>query len=409
MKHGLDFGGPVFWGIIVIGIIAFGCGFVLVWVILRPIERFVERARQHPALSRAETDQGEKKNKSIDKLEQFSQVFEQLTDVLSHVDAREYFPEIVGDSRALRGVLSQIIKVAPTDSTVLILGESGTGKEIIATAIYNNSLRKKKPFIKLNCVAIPEGLWESELFGHEKGAFTGATAKKAGKFELANGGSLFLDEIGDMPLETQGKILRALQEREFERVGGVRTIKVDVRFIAATNKDLSAMVKQGKFREDLYYRLDVFSLKIPSLKERKEDIPILLDHFLKDMKKDIEISPMVMQMLMSYSWPGNIRELKNTIERASVMCEDKTMENHHLPETLKKGFGANVSPSLNQSMSIDEQLAEIEKNMIMNALRQTNGIQVRAAEILKINQRGLWHRTKKYNIDVKEFKKTLKQ
>ena len=220
--------------------------------------------------------------------------------------------------------------MARTDSTVLISGESGTGKELVASSLYEHSFRQGKPFIKLNCVAIPEGLLESELFGHEKGSFTGATAQKIGKFELADGGTIFLDEIGDMPLATQAKLLRILQEKEFERVGGNQTIRVDVRFIAATNKNLTEMVRQGTFREDLYYRLNVFSIHLPPLRERKEDIPLLAAHILEQMENPVKLSSEGLQILMTNSLPGNIRELQNILERAAVMTDSGMIEPRHL-------------------------------------------------------------------------------
>jgi transcriptional regulator with PAS, ATPase and Fis domain len=288
------------------------------------------------------------------------------------------------------------------------LGESGTGKELVATSIYEQGLRKDRAFIKLNCAAIPEELLESELFGHEKGAFTGATSFKPGKFDMANKGTIFLDEIGDMPYNLQSKILRIIQEREFYRVGGSRTIKVDVRFIASTNKNLEHMVEEGKFREDLFYRLNVFTLHLPPLREKREDIPALVDHFLKKSSKAVEISSMALQMLMAYSWPGNVRELQNTIERAAVICEDGYIEPNHLPVSITGAFNTNIQadtiPSLPANAPIDDRLAEIEKNMIIDALRKTGGVQVRATELLGINQRSLWHRIKKHNIDVKSIK-----
>ncbi|MBW2174968.1 MAG: sigma-54-dependent Fis family transcriptional regulator [Deltaproteobacteria bacterium] len=339
-------------------------------------------------------------------MEHFAQVFEQVTDVLSKVEAQQHFPKIIGQNRNIRGVFNQILKVAPTDSTVLISGESGTGKELVATSIYEHSLRKDKPFIKLNCVAIPEGLLESELFGHEKGAFTGANGKKPGKFEMANGGTLFLDEIADMPLTTQAKILRALQEREFETVGGTDSIKVDVRFIAATNKDLTKMVKKGGFREDLYYRLNVFSIYLPPLRERKRDIPILVDHFLKNASKPAQMSSVALELLMaSYAWPGNVRELKNTIERAAVMSDGLIQPSHVPPHIVGDLESQMVMPSLSESVSMNERLREIEKGMIIQALRKTRGVQARAAELLGLTQRSMWHKVRKHNIDVQSFKK----
>jgi transcriptional regulator with PAS, ATPase and Fis domain len=296
--------------------------------------------------------------------------------------------------------------VSPTDSTVLILGESGTGKELVATSIHDNSEREDKPFIKLNCAAIPEELLESELFGHEKGAFTGATNFKPGKFDMANGGTIFLDEIGDMPYTLQGKILRVLQEQEFYRVGGSRTIKVDVRIIASTNKNLEKMVREDTFREDLFYRLNVFTLHLPPLRERKEDIPLLVDYLLQNAPKQVAISSNTLQMLVAFSWPGNIRELKNTLESASVMAEQGTIEPAHLPIKIAGAFDQNHKKSANNAanISLDERLKEIEKSMIIEALKKTGGVQVRATELLGITQRSLWHRIKKHGIDVKGMK-----
>jgi transcriptional regulator with PAS, ATPase and Fis domain len=295
--------------------------------------------------------------------------------------------------------------VAPTDSTVLIQGESGTGKELVATSIHDNSERSDKPFVKLNCAAIPEELLESELFGHEKGAFTGASKFKPGKFDMANGGTIFLDEIGDMPLNLQAKILRVLQEQEFYRVGGSRTIRVDVRIIASTNKNLEKMVQEGSFREDLFYRLNVFTLHLPPLRERKEDIPLLVDYFLQKVPKKVEISSVALQMLVAFSWPGNIRELENTIESASVIAENGYIEPAQLPGKITGAFNQNSRDvKLPTNIPLDERLKEIEKSMIIEALRKTGGVQVRATELLGINQRSLWHRIKKHDIDVKSLK-----
>ena len=403
-KIGIDTGWSIYVWAAVITALAFFCGLMLARLLLKPVEKFVKKTKNLPALAGSEPDNS--KRRPRDDLEHFSYVFKQITDVLSKIEARQLFPEIIGQSVALRGILNHIMKVSPTDSTVLISGESGTGKEIMANSIYENSLRKHKPFIKINCVAIPEGLIESELFGHEKGAFTGATAKKIGKFEIANGGTIFMDEIGDMPLNTQAKILRVLQEKEFERVGGTQTINVDVRFIVATNKNLEKMVKEGQFRDDLYYRLNVFPLHLPSLRDRKEDIPLLVDHFLKNAPKSVQISSMAVQVLMAYLWPGNVRELQNTVERAAVMCENGIIETHHLPDNIKKGLNRRQGDmhTLNESLSIDDQLSDIERGMITEALRKAGGVQVRTAELLGINQRSLWHRIKKYNIDVQASK-----
>jgi transcriptional regulator with PAS, ATPase and Fis domain len=405
LVHKFGSQGITFWASFVIGILAFTAGLTLVRLILKPVEQFVENARKLPPISA--TNVSRNKTKSVDKIEQFTNVFNQVTTVLSRMESKHFFPEIIGDSLQMRGLLSLIMKVSPTDSTVLIQGESGTGKELVAKSIYDQGLRKDKAFIKLNCAAIPEELLESELFGHEKGAFTGATAFKPGKFDMASGGTIFLDEIGDMPFNLQAKILRVIQEREFYRVGGSKTIKVDVRFIASTNKNLEQMVVEGNFREDLFYRLNVFTLHLPPLRERKEDIPALVDHFLKKLTKPVEVSSMALQMLMSYAWPGNVRELQNTIERAAVICEDSFIEPSHLPLSITGAFDTNqheIIPTLPANAPIDDRLNEIEKNMIIEALRKTGGVQVRATELLGINQRSLWHRIKKHNIDVKSIK-----
>ena len=395
----------VLYSTVLIGLVAFLAGVLLVRLILKPVEQFVEKARKLtplPSGSRGET--GTKS--SGDQLQQFTYVFDHVTSVLSRMESKHLFSRIIGESIPMPGLMSLIMKVSPTDSTVLILGESGTGKELVATSIFEQGLRKDKPFIKLNCAAIPEELLESELFGHEKGAFTGATSFKPGKFDMANGGTIFLDEIGDMPFSLQAKILRVIQEREFYRVGGSRTIKVDVRFIASTNKNLDAMVREGRFREDLFYRLNVFTLHLPPLRERKEDIPALVDHFLKKSSQDVEITSMALQMMMSYSWPGNVRELQNVIERAAVISEDGFIEPTQLPAHITGVFDGTMQdiPPLPANKPLDDRLAEIEKAMIMEALRKTGGIQVRATEILGINQRSLWHRIKKLDIDVKSIK-----
>jgi transcriptional regulator with GAF, ATPase, and Fis domain len=408
--------------LIVVAVVGFGCGLVIVRILLKPMREFIRNAT---AVLQVEEDPENRRGR--DELDEWNSFFKRVTSVLSMVDARNLFPDIIAESEVMRGVLSHITKVAPTDSTVLIIGESGTGKELVATSIFKQSHRKDKPFIKLNCVAIPDGLWESELFGHERGAFTGATARKIGKFELAHEGTLFLDEIGDMPLETQAKMLRVLQEREFERVGGNRTIKVDVRFIAATNKNLKKMVEEGRFREDLFFRLNVFFLSIPPLRERREDIPILARHFLEHGPKKLEIDPLALQALENnYEWPGNVRELQNIMERAAVMCDQEKILLQHLPENIASGAdflfpvapanagnGDNLngaSPGAEEAgerppkLSMDDHLAHIEKSMILEALRKTEGVQVKAAHLLGIKERRIWHLIKKHDIDAKAFK-----
>ncbi|MEW5725318.1 MAG: sigma-54 dependent transcriptional regulator [Thermodesulfobacteriota bacterium] len=400
--YGPDASWPVTLWTLAAAALSFAFSLMVVRLLLGPAQGFVEKASRLPVISNREDDS--EPNERGDRLAHYARVFDQVTSVLSKVDVRQLFPDIVGESLALRGVLSQVVQVAPTDSTVLIAGESGTGKELIATSIHEHSRRKNGPLIKLNCAAIPESLLESELFGHEKGAFTGAVSAKKGKFELADGGTLFLDEIGDMPLTTQAKVLRVLQEREFERVGGGRPVKVDVRFITATNKNLDKMTKEGRFREDLYYRLNVFSIYLPPLRERSEDIPLLVNHFLKGPgEKKVKINPLALQLLMTGHWPGNIRELQNVLESASVRCEGGVIEPKHLPPGMTDWTSKpdNFLPLyLGDSFSLDERLDDIEKSMIIEALRRSSGVQVRAAALLGINQRSLWHRIKKYNIDV---------
>jgi len=399
--RGIDPGIPILWLVIAVAVFAFFCSFLVIWFIVKPFIRFVKAAKTLPVISQQQkTDNLASRPENIEDLQR---VLDHVTTILGKVEARESFPQIVGQSRVLRSIFGQIIKVAPTDTTVLLSGQSGTGKELVATAIYEHSLRKGKPFVKINCVAIPEGLLESELFGYEKGSFTGAVNQKKGKFELADGGTIFLDEIGDMPLSTQAKILRVLQEKEFERVGGTSSIRVDIRLIAATNKNLQNMVKTGAFREDLFYRLNVFSIHLPPLKERKEDIPSLIDHFLKRSSKVTEVSPKALRLLLKYHWPGNIRELQNIIERATVIADD-SIEPHHLPQSLMSDT-VTLPDDGEKEKSLDVRLHEIEKSMIIETMTRTSGSQVRAAELLGINERSLWHRIKKYHIDVSSFKK----
>jgi formate hydrogenlyase transcriptional activator len=282
------------------------------------------------------------------------------------------FEEVVGSSESLVQALGQVARVAPTDSTVLVTGESGTGKELIGRAIHKRSRRAERPFIRVNCAAIPQSLIASELFGHEKGAFTGATERRLGRFELANGGTIFLDEIGDIHADTQVALLRVLQEREFERVGGSRTVSVDVRVVAATNRDLKAAVEAGTFRPDLFYRLNVFPIRVPSLRERKDDIPLLAKYFIERYatsagKKIKNIDRKTLELLQAYDWPGNIRELQNVIERAVILCDGATLyidESSGHRETLE---------TLQTSTSLSEALTNTEKAMIEAALEETGG------------------------------------
>jgi len=295
-------------------------------------------------------------------------------------------------------------QVANTNTTVLIRGESGTGKEMVAHAIHYNSPRANKPFVKVSCAALPDTLIESELFGYEKGAFTGAETRKKGRFELAEGGTLFLDEIGDINLATQVKLLRVLQEREFERLGSTETIKVNVRMLAATNKDMEKALAAGTFREDLYYRLNVFSIFVPPLRERKADLLLLVDHILEKLsrehRKSIKrISTPAIDMLMSYHWPGNVRELENTLERAVLMCDGQVIHGHHLPPSLQT---AEASGTVTR-VSLSDAVAGFEKDLIQDALKTTRGNRAKAARLLDTTERVLNYKVRKYAIDVRRF------
>jgi formate hydrogenlyase transcriptional activator len=290
------------------------------------------------------------------------------------IDKASMFEEIVGTSPALKSVLSRISKVAPSDSTVLITGETGTGKELVARAIHRRSDRASRVFVSVNCAAIPRDLIASELFGHEKGAFTGATQQRLGRFELANGGTLFLDEVGELPSETQIALLRVLQEHEFERVGGTRRIRADVRVIAATNRDLEAAISAGSFRSDLFYRLNVFPIEIPSLRERRADIPLLVEYFIdryarKAGKNIKRVNKKTLELLHSYAWPGNIRELQNVIERSMILCETEifSIDENWLPQR------ALLTPESKQQVELPRRLLVQEKDMIEAALKDTRG------------------------------------
>ena len=289
------------------------------------------------------------------------------------IDKASMFEEIVGTSLVLKAVLSRISKVAPADSTVLITGETGTGKELVARAIHRRSNRASRPFVSVNCAAIPRDLIASELFGHERGAFTGATQQRLGRFELANGGTIFLDEVGELPAETQVALLRVLQEHEFERVGGTRRIRADVRVIAATNRDLQAAISAGSFRSDLFYRLNVFPIEIPSLRERREDIPLLVEYFIdryarKGGKKIKRVNKKTLELLQSYPWPGNIRELQNVVERSVILCETEifSIEENWLPPPP-------LTPESKQQVELPRRLLVQEKDMIEAALKDTRG------------------------------------
>jgi len=324
------------------------------------------------------------------------------------VESQYRFGNIIGKSKKMRDIFDTIQKVAPSSATVLIEGESGTGKELVARSIHFNSSRREKPFVAVNCSALAESLLESELFGHEKGAFTGAVATKKGRFELADGGTLFLDEIGELSQNLQVKLLRVLQEKVFERVGGVRTISVDIRIIVATNKDLQQEMLAGRFREDLYYRLNVVHFVLPPLKERQEDIRLLVNHFIKKYASErqsatpvIGVDQEVDRLFYDYHWPGNIRELENVIERVMILCPGDTIRVSDLP----KGFKDNVYNTLHlggipADAKLYDTLAMIEKALIERALKMSNNVQSHAAAMLGIGKSGLNQKIKKYNLEV---------
>ena len=325
--------------------------------------------------------------------------------LLQELENKYRITNIVGNSNKMREVFQMVSQVSKSNATVLVRGESGTGKELVANSVHYNSHRAQQPFIKINCAAIPANLIESELFGHEKGAFTGAINQKLGKFELANRGTLFLDEIGSIGLDVQVNLLRVLQEREFERVGGHRTIKVDVRIIAATNKNLEQAVEDGTFGGDLYYRLNVFPIYMPPLRERKTDILLLADYFLekyaKENNKDIRrFSTPAIDMLMAYHWPGNVRELENCIERAVLLCQEGVIHSYHLPPTLQTGAESNTLPAL----SLEEAVANLEREMLIDALKNARGNITQAATILKTTVRKFAYKAQKYGVSYKHYR-----
>jgi len=315
------------------------------------------------------------------------------------------FSNLVGTSGPMRQVYEQVAQVARANTTVLLRGESGTGKELIAHAIHYNSPRAKKPFIKVSCAALPQDLIESELFGYDRGAFTGAHASKKGRFELAEGGTLFLDEIGDLNLSTQVKLLRVLQEREFERLGSTQTIRANIRLVAATNKDLEQAIAAGGFRDDLYYRLNVFAIFVPPLRERKPDILLLADHFIEKFgrehgKQVKRISTPAIDMLTAYHWPGNVRELANAIERAIVLCDGQVVHAHHLPPTLQTAEASGTT----QTMTFRGALEAFEKDALLDALKSSRGNRAKAARLLGTTERIFNYRVRKYGIDWRRFK-----
>jgi len=321
---------------------------------------------------------------------------------------RYRFDNIIGTSQAMQQVFTRMERVVNTDSTILILGASGTGKELVAKAIHYNSPRKDKPFIAINCGAIPADLLESELFGHVKGSFTGAVVDKPGKFEIANGGTIFLDEIGDMPLQLQMKLLRVLQEHEFERVGSSRKIRLDVRLISATNVDLAAQVKSGKFREDLYYRLNVIPITLPSLKERRGDIPLLARYFLEKICKEMHRPLMSLDQdafsaIETYEWPGNVREMENVIERTVALTDGDTITCNDLPFDIGKArnaLPASAPQVTSEGVDMNQVIADIERQMILQAIQLGNGVKARAADLLHINRTTLVEKIKRLGMEL---------
>jgi len=312
---------------------------------------------------------------------------------------------LIGNCHTIRRVFRLIQQVAPSQSTVLILGESGVGKELVAQAIHYNSPRAARPFVKVNCAALPENIVESELFGHERGAFTGAVAQRKGRFENAAGGTIFLDEIGDLPPSTQIRLLRVLQEREVERVGSDKPIAIDVRVLAATNRNLEILMRQGQFREDLFYRLNVFPIHVPPLRERKTDIPLLADHFVerysqRNKKPVVRISTPAIDMMMSYHWPGNVRELENCIERAVLLSTDGVIHGNHLPPTLQTAEASGTLPTGRLAAT----LAALEKELIVDALKSANGNMAKAARNLGLTERMMGLRVARYNVEPRRFR-----
>ncbi|MCU4157133.1 sigma 54-interacting transcriptional regulator [Carboxylicivirga sp. A043] len=312
---------------------------------------------------------------------------------------------IIGNSGKMKDLYHLVSRVSKTSSTVLLRGESGIGKELFAEAIHRSSQRKNKSLIKVNCSALPDSLIESELFGHEKGAFTGADSLRKGRFEMADGGTIFLDEIGDLPMSTQVKLLRVIQEREFERLGGSATIKADVRIVAATNRNLEELIEAGEFREDLYYRINVFPIFIPPLRQRRDDIPALVDHFIEKFNRKNKahikrITTSSINMLMVHRWPGNIRELENVIERACIMSKDEVIHSYDLPPTLQTADSTNTQ----HEGGMMETVEQLERQLIRDALTSTNGNVTKAAQKLKVTERMMGTRVKKYKIEPWRFK-----
>jgi DNA-binding NtrC family response regulator len=338
---------------------------------------------------------------------EFQRLHHENVNLRKQLKAKYKFDNIISDNEKMQAIFAQIEKVADTDSTVLIYGESGTGKELIARALHYNSYRQDKPLVPINCGAIPEDLLESELFGHEKGSFTGATAQRLGRFELANGGTIFLDEIGEMRPSLQVKILRVLQEREFERIGGTRTIKVDVRILAATNKNLEELVARQQFRDDLFWRLNVIPITLPSLRERLSDIPLLVAHFIARFNAEKKqhltgITPEALQMLQSYHWPGNVRELENTMERIAILKGSGIITPEDLPEKIARPSISKSVPGVDipdDGIDFDTMVETFEKQLLMQALMKAGGVKSKAANLLHMNRTTLVEKVKKFRLE----------
>ena len=321
--------------------------------------------------------------------------------ISTYFDKETHFSQIIGKTSMIQQVLQTVQKIAPTDSTVLITGETGVGKELIALEIHSGSQRRDHPFVKVNCAAIPETLLESDLFGHEKGAFTGAVTTKPGRFEIAHKGTILLDEIGEMPVHLQAKLLGVIQDKSFDRVGGLKTIKVDIRIIAATNQDLQSAVQSGKFRSDLFYRLNVVPIHIPSLRERKDDLIPLVGYFLKKFtakycKKINNVSPEIMATFSNYDWPGNIRELENVLERMVLMSETDTLSLDQLPAEIRGAISTVEASTLKEKVDIISQMTE--RQMIIDALKKTSQNRTKAAKLLGISRRTLQNKIKEYSL-----------
>ena len=337
----------------------------------------------------------------VEKAFRYKDIVDENKELKAKLDSKYSFNNIIGKNHKMRDIFNLITDVSPSNATVLITGESGTGKELVASAIHYNSHRKDSPFVRVNCAALPENLLESELFGHVKGAFTGAIRDSVGRFESAHKGTIFLDEIGDLVPHLQQKLLRVLQEKEFEPVGSTETKKVDVRVIAATNQDLKSLLSEGKFREDLYYRLAVITINLPPLRERRDDIVPLLKFFLdkynKEMKKDIkDISPNVLDTLFSYNWPGNVRELENVIERAVVLSKTDTIKEETLPDEMKSQEGDYILPDHHKSLP--EIMDVVEKKILLNTLEKVHWNKSKAADTLGIHRSTLLSKLAKYSI-----------